>query len=188
MQGGQDDSPALSLRSLLSRSYLVAVLREAIKDIRDPSFAGETMTFKNGGRLELVPGLAERIAREADPSNPYFRLTVDTVAKVRDIARQQGSAFLVLLMPTKEHVYLPLVHKPVPRETEPFAEAFGKLGIRTLDLTDALRAAAAANGDGPLYFDIDGHPNARGSKVIAEAVTAYLQEHEPEPIAGEKGS
>lgn len=188
MNGGEDEGSTFSLRSILSHSYLFAVLREAVKDIRNPDFAGETLSFKGGGKLELAPGIAERLAKALDPSNRYFRLTVDTVAKVRDIAREQGSGFLVLLMPTKEHVYLPLAHKPVPPETEPFANAFGKLGISYLDLTEPLRAAASTEGSKPLYFDIDGHPNAQGSKVIAEAVTAYLQAHELRQIEGENGS
>ena len=50
------------------------------------------------------------------------------------MTREHGSEFLVLLMPTKEEVYLPRVGEPVPPLAEAFRAALTKRGIDSIDL------------------------------------------------------
>ena len=96
------------------------------------------------------------------------------IGEAREQALAQGSRFVVLLVPTKEEVYLHLLGRSYPPLVATFAAALDERGIDRLDLSLALRDAA---GDGALlYFEVDGHPNERGYAVIADAVTALLRD------------
>jgi lysophospholipase L1-like esterase len=98
-------------------------------------------------------------------------MTLDAVTQTRALAEQNGSAFLVLLVPTKEEVYLPLLEQDPPALTVPFAAQFEKLGIPYLDLTPGFRARAR-HGE-RLFFEADGHPNAAGYRLMADLVLAH---------------
>jgi hypothetical protein len=49
--------------------------------------------------------------------------------------------------------------------------------IAYLDLGPAFRERAAAGEQ--LFFEVDGHPNARGYDLIAQVVVAYLKDRAP---------
>jgi SGNH hydrolase-like domain, acetyltransferase AlgX len=46
-------------------------------------------------------------------------------------------------------------------------------GVSFIDLTPPFRAQAANSA--PLFFEIDGHPNAEGYRLIARVVTEHLR-------------
>ena len=118
---------------------------------------GETITFGDGQRLQLVPTVYDNDARMADPAHPVFRLVMTTIEKAQRLSQQHGSHFLVVLMPTKEEVYLPLVDKPAPALIENFRPALEAQGIPYIDLMAYFQARA--RDVGPLFFEVDGHPN-----------------------------
>jgi lysophospholipase L1-like esterase len=168
-------------RTLVDRvveaSYVLAVARDVRRNLASP-FAGETMAVDDGSRLRLAPTAYAQQALMAEPDHPAFELVMEAIAEAREQALAQGSRFVVLLMPTKEEVYLHLLGRSYPPLVDAFAGALAERGIDHLDLSLALRDAA---GDGaPLYFEIDGHPNERGYAVIADAVIALLRDSEGE--------
>ncbi|HUP00985.1 MAG TPA: hypothetical protein VM737_05625 [Gemmatimonadota bacterium] len=166
LPGLQDD--------LIRRSYLVASLRAVRNSLRS-SFSGRTVDFPGGGRLRLVPSIYAADARSARPGNPDFERVLGSVERARNLARERGTEFLVLLFPTKEEVYLPLLGQPIPHVVTPFVAAFEQRGIPYLDLTPAFQQRARS-GD-LLFFEIDGHANRRGYRVIADAVVDHLREN-----------
>ena len=111
--------------------------------------------------------------RLAQPDHPNFRLVVDAVERTRALAERGGSKFLVLLVPTKEEVYLPLLDEQPPPATAPFAAHFDATGLPYLDLTPDFQARAREGER--LFFEVDGHPNAAGYRLIAEVVLDHLR-------------
>jgi hypothetical protein len=112
-------------------------------------------------------------AAKARPGHPVFERVVDTVAKARTVSNRRGSDFLVLLMPAKEDVYLPLAAEPAPRVIESLKTALRERGIESLDLTPPFRAQA--RNSPPRFFEVDGHPNEAGNRLTARAITEHLR-------------
>lgn len=163
-----------TLRDLTSGSYLMAFHR-AVRSSLSSSMASETATLGDGQRIQLVPAIYDNDAVMADPKHPVSQLVMTTIEEAQRLSRKHGSHFLVLLMPTKEEVYLPLFDKPAPALIEGFRPALEAQGIPFLDLTPYLRARTREIG--PVFYEVDGHPNVAGYQVIADAVVDYLDEH-----------
>jgi lysophospholipase L1-like esterase len=168
----QDLQAPRSLRDLLEESYLVMLLRDARRSVGS-QFSGRTIDFPDGGRLQLAPAIYASNQGLAQPDHPNFRLVVDAVERTRALAERGGSKFLVLLVPTKEEVYLPLLDEQPPPTTAPFAAHFGATGLPYLDLTPDFQARAREGER--LFFEVDGHPNAAGYRLIAEVVLDHLR-------------
>jgi lysophospholipase L1-like esterase len=185
---GRPQRPRLSLRdplgsvgSLLSvpRSFLAShsrlyqMLLTSVHQVEGPRPV--VRRFADGSQVQLQPGqLAER-ARNMQPDRAEFRLAVDAVDQLRTLATEQGTHVLVLLLPGKEEVYLPLTGADVPDTERHLRDALDRLRIEYLDLTPGFRQRAAAGER--LFFEVDGHPNTAGYGLIAELVRAHLAQH-----------
>lgn len=164
------------------RSYLYLGLRAFRANARLQS-SGKTITFPDGRKVVLAPGMVSRQARRADPDHGDFQLVMEAIEEGRRLAQENDSEFIVLLFPTKEEVYLPLQGEPTPKLVEPFAEELGRRGIPLLDLTPVLMREAEAVGR--LFFQYDGHPDSLGNRVIARTVLEHLRRHADEYGLGE---
>jgi lysophospholipase L1-like esterase len=174
------DAGRSGIRSLLEESYLATFLRYARRSLA-AAYSGRTIDFADGGQLQLVPAIYARNEPLADPDHSSFRLVLEAVQRTRSLAEQDGSDFLVLLMPTKEEVYLPLLGEPGPDVTAPFVARFEEEGVPYLDLTPHFQTRARQGER--LFFKVDGHPNAAGYRLMAQIVLDHLrndtQRHDP---------
>ena len=171
------------LSSLLWRCHLLAsksrlynlFLRARTKPIT--SRPSELKTFKapDGTRLELDPRDFTDKTREARPGYRTFDIVVEVIQRLHSMARANGTRVLVVLQPGKEEVYLPLVGEiNVDADPgHPLRVMLGKLGIPYIDLLPGFRNRAAKGEI--LFFETDGHPNARGYALIAELVLDHLR-------------
>lgn len=132
----------------------------------------------DGTRLELQPGDLASKTKEARPGHHVFRLVLDAFQRIHSLAQENGATVLVVLQPSKEEVYLPLLGEPPPDAAAPLRAALVERGIPYLDLLEDFRRRAA-KGE-VLFFETDGHPNARGYALIAELVISHLKEHAKE--------
>lgn len=160
-----------SVRNVLKHSYLATFLLDARTGVVS-SFDGRTINFADGGRLQLAPAIYARNEDLAQPDHPSFRLVVKAVEQTLALATQNGSESLVVLVPTKEEVYLPLLDEQPPVATAPFAEHFREARIPYLDLTPYFQSAAREGER--LFFEVDGHPNAAGYRLMARVVFDHL--------------
>jgi hypothetical protein len=164
------------LRCLAKHSYLIIYLRETWKTLRHvDGFRGKKLSFPDGGRLSLAPNILARATRSASSEHPDFRLVLDAIEHTRRLTEGHGTHLLVLLFPSKEEVYLPIIGEPTPEPIKPFATALREKEIETLDLTLPMQEKARAGQR--LFHEVDGHPNAKGYQVIAEAVFRHLTQN-----------
>ena len=155
----------------MQKSYLVALARAGRRNVSS-RFTGQTLEVADGGRLRLAPTAYESVVRRTQPADPDFGRAIESVLTADSLAREAGSAFLVILVPTKEEVYLPLLDEPTPELVAPFAEELATRGIQVFDPTPAFRETAERGET--LFFEIDGHPNAAGNRLLSDVVRAYL--------------
>ena len=160
---------------LTKRSYLFAFLLDRLRSGRS-EYSSRTLaiSLNDGNRLLLVPGLLKDLAERATPDKQEFRLILRTLERLHSLAAEHGTRSIVLLFPTKEEIYLPLVaHGYASDPSAPIRAALNLHGIPYVDLTPHFRGQAAA--DRALFFETDGHPNARGYALIAEVVLSHLK-------------
>jgi hypothetical protein len=118
-----------------------------------------------------------------DWERPAVRAQVEKnrelVRRAKRFLEGQGVGLTVVLLPSKEMVYAPLVPwgeklvTPSHRKTlERFTSALRQDGVRLIDLREPLRRAAA--GGKRLYFAIDGHFDESGHAEAARILSAQI--------------
>jgi hypothetical protein len=132
-----------------------------------------TMTFADGA-VRLVSTRYGDSADGAASGRADFMRVIDLLAELQAEVEADGARMIVVPVPTKEEVHLPLLGEPAHELTRPFEQALGQRGIEALDLLAALQDRVAAGED--LFFEIDLHPNAGGHAVIAEVVAQELRQ------------
>jgi lysophospholipase L1-like esterase len=184
-RGGSEDrlaSPGARVnRLLISAAHKIAEYSQVVKLMRvmwqtaRQHWSMETKEFRfaDGSKLRLLPHQLVANTQGARPGRREFQITLEAFERIQRLARANGSHLLVVLQPTKEEVYLPLLDHVTLDPGRPLREAFQRLGIDYLDLGPVFRERAAAGQR--LFFEVDGHPNAAGYALIAEAVHHELE-------------
>ena len=161
---------------LHQNSYLYALLHDLRASYQSGLFLqGKTVHLIDGSRMQLVPRQLANQAHLDHPRQPAFALVLKTMEDIQALATQQQIHCLVLFFPSKEEVYLPVIGEAAADLAAPFLPELEKRGIAYLDLGPHFRQRATAGET--LFWEVDGHPNARGNALIAEVVLAHLQAH-----------
>jgi hypothetical protein len=136
---------------------------------------GEPNVFKftDGSLLQLLPSFVASRAIEAQPERYEFQLVLQNCKHLQALSQDDGAQLLVVFLPSKEEVYLPLLGETVPDLSGPLRLALERLGIPSLDLTPAFRWHAAAGQR--LFFEVDSHPNQQGYELIAQEILTNLK-------------
>jgi lysophospholipase L1-like esterase len=165
--------PPSVVKSFLERSYLVLALDGLKKSLRY-GFSSITIQLADGGKLSLAPSRYASTIAVNKPGEPGFDSIVRATREAKALADAIGCHFIVLFVPTAESVYLPLNNRTFARLSHPLQEALAReQGIATLNLTDPFTKIAARGQT--LFFQVDGHPNALGNRVMADYVAQYLR-------------
>jgi hypothetical protein len=154
-----------------SRLYnLLRVVRESFRNR-----AAEPPTvfrFADGRQLQLrMDDYLEKTAKGASGERD-LHLTVDALQSLDRLTLEDGAHLLVLLLPSKEETYGPLLGRNVPDPTKALRDELDGRGIDYLNLGPGFQRRAAA-GD-QLFFEVDEHPNPAGHALIAQLVGERL--------------
>lgn len=163
------------LAGLIKRSYLFAFLLDRVRYNRSEyDDRTRVISFDDGSHTVLLPRRLESVAERARSDRKEFHLIIQTLKRLHRLAVEHGTHSLVLLFPTKEEIYLPLIEEG--HDSDPAASiraALDQRGIPYLDLGPHFRKQAAAGQR--LFFEVDGHPNQRGNVLVAEVVLSHLK-------------
>jgi hypothetical protein len=151
---------------------------------------GKWVPFEQGPvRTILTPDYRLAVVNLEDPRiREGLRVSIELMKRMSAIAQRDGAHFTIVLIPTKELVFLDTFGVVSPDALTPLAKLgrneqemsreikneLHKSGLSYVDVLPALRDALRA-GESPYQITSDGHPNARGHKAIAEAVWRHLQ-------------
>ena len=157
-------------------------------------------------RFALMPPYLNtlRFSREELRARRGWGLTRATVERMQHLCRDAGAELVMMFVPFKSQVYLPLLRRRYPREelekalgfyfrgeklavdvevmehnrlaqNELMAGLCAELGVSFLDLTPALEAEVSAAHE--TYFPDDAHWNSAGHEVAARVLADFLQGH-----------
>jgi GDSL-like Lipase/Acylhydrolase family len=170
-----------SLHQALRASHLykwATFIREVYRTWR----AGEpkTLQLAGGGQVQLSPSHIARMTANIEPDHPVFELVIGALERMHAIATSHGTQMIVVLQPGKEETYLPLLNGTngdldgaTTDPGAPLRAALEERGIEYLDLLPVFREHAKVGAK--LFYEIDGHPNLEGYRLIAEQVLAYFE-------------
>ncbi len=134
-------------------------------------------------RTLLTPRYRGRWLDDRDPRiRVGFEVMEHALLGIATRTRAGGVALLVVLIPTKESVFWPRVPNPddypglrqmVADESRLRLELIHDLQAHGIDYVDGLEPLREAPAQ-PYFEDVDGHPNALGHRVIADALAQHL--------------
>ena len=159
---------------VLERSALLQLVRAAL---RGRALRGRTVEFADGSRVRIALRAYAGSERALAEGSPTRASVLESIARARELADSIGARFTLLLMPTKAEVYAGPGDE-VPDLISAVEPELVEAGYEVLDVTESLKRASTE----ALFFEVDGHLNARGNDVVADAVARFLAESsEPEP-------
>jgi lysophospholipase L1-like esterase len=158
---------------LARESYLFNMLHEVWRIGKSrPLPAPVFFPLPDGTQLQLFPSDFGNKTVGAKPDRHEFRLVIDALRRLHILATEQGTQTLMVFQPSKEEVHLPLLGEFPSNPSHLLRQALEGQGIECLDLAPVFRERAEAGEQ--LFFEVDGHPNARGYALIAEGIRSYL--------------
>jgi lysophospholipase L1-like esterase len=142
--------------------------------------AGEPkdLQLADGSHVKLRPDDLAYMTAYIEPGDPVFDLALDALARINAIAASHGTHVIVVLEPSKEETYLPLLDGKPADPGAPLRAALDARGIEYLDLLPVFREHAAAGAK--LFYEFDGHPNAEGYRLTAQGILAHLESNAEE--------
>ena len=121
---------------------------------------------KSGERLRAwSSGTKPTRSRKRSPEPRSWAVQELLLRRMKELCRARGTELLLARIPTSDAFDTPQTAAP-----DPLADIARSLGLSYLDLTHSLRL----HGGQALYFAQDGHWNAEGHRVAAEALARNL--------------
>ncbi len=128
-----------------------------------------------------------RVMDDADPRiRTGIEISKHMLDRMRFRAREVGTKFVVLLLPTKEYIFWSQVEEPLEHKSltelvrnedkirNEIRRYMQDQGIDFIDPVTELRESERQ----PYFPDGDGHPNALGHKIIAEKVLEFIKRNQ----------
>ncbi len=167
---GRWGNPLSAMPALLARhSILYQMVRVSLLLERTSS---QLIWFPGGQYIQMWPQRLDTILSLAQPGQREFALVCEALAYLQVIARAYETQVVVVCLPSKEGIYLP-VHGTIPVDSgRPLREALQQRGIATLDLAPLLRQESAKGQ--ALFYPASRYFNEQGQALIARHVLQHL--------------
>ncbi len=182
-------------RFLKQHVALYHVYRQARRTYRDWR-TGEPKSLKlsKGGQLQLSPRQLKALTVGTRPERPEFRYVIESLTRLKSLAAKHKTHVVLVIQPDKEFIYLPLIGETAVDAAAHLRPEIERLKYAYVDTTPLFQQQAEAGEQ--LFFETDGHPNAEGYRLIAQAVLAHVQQHAtayglqpvPEPAGNTQGT
>jgi hypothetical protein len=166
------------IKAQLRESYAALAIYYGLRQLTSTSDM-ITMAFEHGGELRLVASRYGEAAAMAASGHVDFERVIETLGRLQKKVRASGAEILVVPFPSKEEVLLSMMGERPYQVAGPFITELERRGIAALDLIPYLQEGATAGQK--LFFEIDLHPNPAGQKLIALALSEYLQRQTAKP-------
>lgn len=136
---------------------------------------------EEGWRTILTPDYRGRVVDERDPRIRLgFEISLRAISAIRERTRAANASLLLVLIPTKESVFWPrgranaALQRLVANESRLREDLVASLQAQDIPYIDMLPVLRSADAQ-PYFEDVDGHPNAAGHRLIADAVAACVR-------------
>ncbi len=160
-------------QSFLKQHSLLFNLTEHARNLYRSRHAPRSLTLSDGTDMKLWPKKFSSRARGSKAAQPEFQLVVQSLTRLQTLTTAQGAQLIILILPSKEHLYTPLLGETVPDPNLDLSNALEQLGINYLDLTPSFQSKVALGK--ALFFGIDSHPNRNGYALIAAEALKHIK-------------
>lgn len=178
-----EEYPLYRLRSFLSRNLYTYRLAGYLYYASQ----GEVCRYNQNGLNYTfdIDGWRQRLDF-SDPNIAHgMDMALEDIRTARQATEDAGAAFVVLILPSKEHIYLEAVTEECRHQlTEDLLDApidriemlCEEENMHCFNLIDAMLAEGA--DERQIYFSMDGHWNAEGNQMAADLIYDYLAEND----------
>jgi hypothetical protein len=183
-------NPQAGVMPLRDRYTENSLLADWIPRVRHEPTNLTTVKFKHNDGSETPITLRYEYDPAAPSKNPVgFAETTQAIETGYRLCQTQGVKLVVVLVPSMVRVmkpyivfdreedrtrYLPNVQSDIKDFSSSLAEFCSQLGCSFIDMSSALRKAAAVDNRN-LYFPVDEHLDVSGHEVVAQAVVEELR-------------
>lgn len=163
------------LGGVIRKTYLYAFFSDVYSSFKDQGLLqGHTVALGDEKKIQLVNSRFHNQKRLVEQDNLGLSLTIEAFQNLKKLTAKNSAELLILIFPSKEATYLPIV-SDLPKDIlGRFKQKLEKLKIDYLDLTPFFQEWAA-KGE-MLFYSVDGHPNQRGYQLVADVVLAKIKE------------
>ncbi len=152
----------------------------AVRSLTSEKRASTLIVDRPGWRTILTPAYRGRVEDDSDVRiREGFEVVKGSLNSLANRSRSAGVKLLVVLIPTKETVLWsradqtnPALSRLLDNESRLKTELFDFLSSRDIDVVDVSDRLGAATRQ-PYFENADGHPNAWGHRVIADAIIEH---------------
>jgi lysophospholipase L1-like esterase len=133
----------------------------------------KSLRLDDGSQMYLWPSHFASRVTGATSDQPAFHFVRQALTRLQALTTQQGVRLIVVIQPSKEQVYMPLLGETVPNPNTHLIEALTQLGIDYLDLTPVFQKRAKSGE--ALFLPRDTHPNRQGYALIAQEILNHIK-------------
>ena len=133
----------------------------------------KSLRLADGAQMHLWPSQFASRTTGAAPDQPAFQFVIQALTRLQAHTAQQGVRLIVVIQPSKEQLYAPLLGETIPDPNPHLIEALTQLGIDYLDLTPTFQEKIKSGET--LFFQIDNHPNRQGYALIAQEILNHIK-------------